>query len=292
MAAAPPLPSSSDGPGADDPGAGSPGPALPANRRPVDAATTAAANGRWWSREARAYLAEHGDFLGRDDFVWCPEGLREDDARLLGQVAGLDAVEIGCGAGQCTRWLALHGARATGVDLAEGMLAEARRLTAGRDLAPGSAAFVEADVLALPFAPASFDVACSAFGALPFVADAGAALAQVRRVLRPGGRWVFSVSHPVRWAFPDVPGPAGLTARFSYFDRTPYVETGADGRVDYVEHHHTLGDWVGAVARAGFALDRLVEPEWPRDLDRAWGGWSPLRGRYLPGTAIFCCTAR
>jgi hypothetical protein len=33
----------------------------------------------------------------------------------------------------------------------------------------------------------------------------------------------------------------------------------------------------------------LIEPEWPADLTRAWGAWSPLRGRVIPGTAIYVC---
>ena len=77
---------------------------------------------------------------------------------------------------------------------------------------------------ALPFADGSFDLACSAYGALPFVADPVQVLREVRRVLRPGGRLVFSVTHPIRWAFPDEPGPEGLSVAASYFDRTPYVE--------------------------------------------------------------------
>ncbi len=39
---------------------------------------------------------------------------------------------------------------------------------------------------------------------------------EVRRVLRPGGRFVFSATHPIRWAFPDEPGPRGWTAPASY----------------------------------------------------------------------------
>ncbi len=48
---------------------------------------------------------------------------------------------------------------------------------------------------------------------------------EVFRVLRPGGRWVFSVTHPMRWIFLDDPGEGGLVAVHSYFDRRPYVET-------------------------------------------------------------------
>jgi hypothetical protein len=40
---------------------------------------------------------------------------------------------------------------------------------------------------------------------------------------------------------------------------------------------------------AGLVLERILEPEWPEDLDKVWGQWSPLRGTLFPGTAIFCC---
>jgi hypothetical protein len=95
------------------------------------------------------------------------------------------------------------------------------------------------------------------------------------------------VTHPVRWAFPDDPGPAGLVVARSYFDRTPYVETGADGEPAYIEQHRTLGDRVREVVGAGLRLLDVVEPEWPDGHDQVWGGWSPRRGRLIPGTAIF-----
>ncbi|GHH62995.1 SAM-dependent methyltransferase [Streptosporangium violaceochromogenes] len=256
------------------------------DRRPVDAAATSRANRGWWDGAADGYQAEHGEFLRDRGFVWCPEGLDEADARLLGDVAGLDVLEIGCGAGQCGRWLADRGARVAAFDLSFRQLQHSRRI----DLGTGSSLpVVQADAESLPFAGGSFDLACSAFGALPFTADARAVLTEARRVLRPGGRLVFSVSHPVRWAFPDDPGPRGLTADRSYFDRSPYVEIDDDGRPSYVEHHRTLGDWVGHIVAAGLVLRGLTEPEWPGGHEREWGGWSPLRGRHLPGTAIFTC---
>lgn len=252
-------------------------------RRPETSATTARANRRWWDATADEYQAEHGEFLGDADFVWGPEGLREADASLLGPVAGRRVLEVGAGAAQCSRWLASQGARPVAIDLSAGQLRHAQRI--GRD----GIALLQADAEQMPFADGSFDLACSAFGALPFVADSARVLTEVSRVLRRGGRWVFSVTHPVRWCFRDDPGPAGLLAEESYFDRRPYVEHDASGAAMYVEHHRTLGDWVHQIVRAGLALTDLVEPEWPAGHQRPWGQWSPLRGRILPGTAIFVC---
>lgn len=257
----------------------------PASRQ-VSAAESVAANRLWWDADADDYHATHGGFLGDADFVWCPEGLREADEKLLGDVSGLSVLEVGCGMAACARWLRAQGADAVGLDVSAGML---RHAVAGARSSSVHVPLVQADGANLPFATGSFDIACSAFGAVPFVADSGAVMREVARVLRPHGRWVFAVTHPLRWIFPDDPGPNGLTARQSYFDRTPYVEVDGTGRATYVEHHRTLGDLVGQISSAGMALQRLIEPEWPEGMLREWGQWSPLRGKYFPGTAIFCC---
>jgi SAM-dependent methyltransferase len=253
--------------------------------RQAGPAESARANRRWWDAEAGAYQAEHGAFLGDADFVWCPEGLREADAGLLGDVRGRAVLEIGCGAAQCARWLVSAGAHVTAFDISAGQLREARRLDARSGTRVDR--LVQADAQRLPFADDAFDVVCSAFGAIPFVADSAAVMAEVARVLRPGGRFAFSVTHPTRWVFPDDPGPGGLTVAQSYFDRTPYVEVDEAGEASYVEHHRTLGDRLRELVAGGLTLVDLVEPEWPAGHQRAWGQWSPLRGRLMPGTAIF-----
>ncbi|MEV6322148.1 class I SAM-dependent methyltransferase [Nocardia sp. NPDC051787] len=246
------------------------------------------ASRRWWDADAAQYHETHAEFLGVDspggEFVWCPEGLHEGDMRFLGDVAGKVVLEIGCGSAPCARWLAGQGARPVGLDLSRGMLERGQAVMArGGPRVP----LVQADAEALPFADASFDLACSAFGAVPFVADSALVMREVARVLRAGGRWVFSVNHPMRWIFPDDPGPAGLTATIPYFDRTPYAEVDAAGVPTYVEHHRTIGDRVREIVAAGLIVEDIVEPEWPEWLDREWGQWSPLRGELFPGTAIF-----
>ena len=255
-------------------------------RRPADQDESARANRRWWDAAAPAYLAEHGTDLGDADFLWCPEGLREADARLLGDVAGRRVVEIGCGSAPCARWLVRQGADVVALDLSGGMLGRAAELNRATGIA---VPLLQADAAALPLATASTDVACSAYGGLPFVADAGAVLAEVVRVLRPGGRFVASVNHPMRWPFPDSPDPDDLQVTSSYFDRRPYVETDGSGRTVYVEHHRTVGDWVRAVVGAGLVLEDLVEPEWTPGRTQTWGQWSPERGALVPGTLVLVC---
>jgi SAM-dependent methyltransferase len=252
-------------------------------RRPAGAAESARANRGWWDAAAPAYLAEHGDDLGDVDFLWCPEGLREDDAHLLGDVTGRRVLEVGCGSAPCARWLRRAGAEVVALDLSAGMLARAAELNRATGLA---VPLLQADAGALPLADGAFDAVCSAFGGLPFVADVEGALAEVARVLRPGGRVVASVNHPFRWPLPDSPDPDDLRVVSSYFDRRPYVETDGAGRTVYVEHHRTVGDWVRAVVGAGLVLDDLLEPEWTPGRTQEWGQWSPARGALVPGTLV------
>ncbi|WP_141726091.1 class I SAM-dependent methyltransferase, partial [Actinacidiphila rubida] len=179
------------------------GPEPEATRRIAGTTESSRANRRWWDGNADEYQLEHGRFLGDDRFVWGPEGLDEAQAALLGPAAELKdkaVLEIGAGAAQCSRWLAGQGARPVALDLSRRQLQHARRID--QALADGtggahhggtgggagvSVPLVQADAGRLPFADASFDLACSAYGALPFVADSATVQREVRRVLRPGG---------------------------------------------------------------------------------------------------------
>jgi SAM-dependent methyltransferase len=260
-----------------------------AGRRGADPVETAQANRSWWDAEADDYYAEHGAFLGDDDFVWGPEGLREADVGLLGDVRGKQLLEIGAGAAQCSRYAARQGARVVATDVSGAMLRRGLDLNLRFTLESGlTLPLVQCDAVSLPFGDGSFDTVFTSYGAVPFVADSATLMAEAARVLRPGGRFVFSTTHPIRWMLPDDPGFPGLTVGSSYFDRTPYVEE-ESGVTTYVEHHRTLGDRVRELTKAGLRLVDLVEPEWPVENQQVWGGWSPLRGALVPGTAIFVC---
>lgn len=238
-------------------------------REEIEANQASPAARFWWNQAAADYRSEHHDFL-KSGLVWGPEGWSESDLGVLGNIKGLRILDLGCGQGQSTQWLGDQGADVVGLDIAEGMLtyAEGRRVCA--------------DAQQLPFADASFDLTVSAYGALPFVADIDAVFSEVRRVTTK--RFVFSVTHPLRWAFRD--DPHALTVENSYFDRRPYVERDSQGRISYSEHHRTIGDWVDVVVRNGFTIEELLELEWKADNNQTWGGWSPQRGHLIPGTML------
>ncbi|WP_203335643.1 class I SAM-dependent methyltransferase [Nocardioides limicola] len=253
-------------------------------RREVDERDSRVANRQDWDRYADEYQATHGQFLGDIGFVWGPEGYTEAEARILGPLTGRRALEVGCGASQCSRWLIGQGATAVGLDLSFRQLQHSRRIDDATGIPVPT---VQGTATSLPFQDSSFDIVFSSFGALQFVRDLAETIAEVARVLRPGGRFGFSITHPTRWMFPDDPGEDGLLASQSYWDRTPYVEVDeATGEVSYVEHHRTLGDWVDLLAGHDFRIVRLDEPQWPLGHDRVWGGWSGVRGQFTPGTAI------
>lgn len=247
---------------------------------PDDASVSA--NRTWWDAQAVDYLAEHGDFLGNDEFVWGPEGWTEAELNVLGDLAGLNILEFGGGAAQAGRWCAGQGARVVSTDVSLGMLRTGARLNA-RSASPVPLA--QCDAGRLPFVGNTFDLVVSAFGAVPFIADSAGLMRELARVTRPGGRVAFSTSHPIRWAFPDVPTEAGLTITQSYFDTTPYAEA-AGQEVLYAEHHRTVSQRVRELLDAGLILQDLREPEWKPTNEETWGGWSPLRGRLFPGTLI------
>lgn len=246
-------------------------------------------NRSWWDAEAADYQAEFYDRLGRSHFSWGPEGLEESHAHFLGSLAELRAsatpvLEVGCGAAQCTRWLRDQGVHAIGLDLSVQQLRQSRLLDeVGEPPTPVIAASADA----LPLATGSASVAFSSYGALQFVTNTRQVFEEVHRVVQPGGKWVFSVTHPIRWAFPDDGSSRGLTAFRSYFDETPYVEYDTDGHVSYLEQHRTMGSWVELIVSTGFSLVGLTEPEWSDPNRPDWGPWSAQRGRIIPGTAIF-----
>jgi ubiquinone/menaquinone biosynthesis C-methylase UbiE len=111
---------------------------------------------------------------------------------MLPDVDGLSGLDIGCGEGHNTRLLAKRGARITGIDISERFVRHAREAEVMRPLGIG---YKLASAVDLPFGEASFDSA-TAFMSLMEIPEAECVLAEVFRVLKPGGFFQFSITHP------------------------------------------------------------------------------------------------
>jgi SAM-dependent methyltransferase len=178
-------------------------------------------------------------------------------------LAGFDRVlDVGCGEGQVGRRLARNGATAVvGVDPSRAQLAEARRRA-------GGSAFARAEAAALPFADSAFDaaVACLVFEHIRAVDDA---IAEVARVLRPGGRFAFFLNHPLLqvpnsgWIDDQVLDPPEQYWRIGpYLVEDETLEQVAPG-VFLPFIHRPLSRYVNAMAGNGLVVTHMDEPAPP-----------------------------
>ena len=147
------------------------------------AAGATAANKDLWTRINAEYTDEQAlRSWAAEDISWGVFNVPEAELDVLGDVAGLDVVDLGCG----TAWLARRGARPVGVDLTAAQLDTARRCQARFGI---SFPLIEADAAQVPLPGASFDLAVSEFGASLWCAP-DRWVPEAARLLRPGGRLV------------------------------------------------------------------------------------------------------
>lgn len=203
----------------------------------------------WWESDADDFQAAEERPVG---IGWGWDGL--DDTDLLGDVDGTDVIELGCGGGECTVALANAGADVVGVDLSENHIRYAADLATeqGADIA-----LVNGDVRTLPVRSRRFDIAFNTF-VFQWVDDIAAAFGEAYRVLRPGGRFVFSTPHPM---FRTVDPETHVLER-SYFETGRWVryEDADEHGNDLVVYHHRVADIYNTLRSTGFEVERLLEP--------------------------------
>ncbi|WP_127523889.1 methyltransferase domain-containing protein [Mesorhizobium sp. Z1-4] len=157
-------------------------------------------------------MSEAEDFASLERRGWADEDTAAAYARDFARAAamavphlvsetkagpGMHVIDLCCGHGIVAGGLIDAGATATGLDFSPAMLRIARSALPLAD-------FVEGDAMATPFEDASFDAATMGFG-MPHVPDPPAAMREARRILKPGGRFAYSVWHDtVRSAFTYV----------------------------------------------------------------------------------------
>ncbi|MBX7159488.1 MAG: class I SAM-dependent methyltransferase [Acidimicrobiia bacterium] len=209
-------------------------------------------NARLWAEvNAQHTDADAASRWATPSIEWGLFDIPEADVGVIGDVSGLDVVELGCGTAYFSAWLARAGARPVGVDLSRPQLSTARRCQTLLGLA---FPLVEADAERLPLQPNSFDLAVSEYGACLWC-DPELWLAEAARVLRPGGRLVFLTNSPL--AGMCVPADGGYAGtELLRPQRALCPVTWPDGNEEFHPGH---GDWIRLLGDNGFAVDALVE---------------------------------
>jgi SAM-dependent methyltransferase len=216
---------------------------------PLDTAAVWELHAAWWQAE----------FTGGADVEYEEQILPLAGRHLAGAARVLD---VGCGEGQIARLLVREGARrVVGVDSSVAQLAQAARLG-------GGVAYVRASATALPLPAGGFDAVVTCL-VLEHVADLDGALDEIARVLRPGGRFVMFVNHPLF----QVPGSGWIDDHVldppeQYWRIGPYLpeqvsleEVGQGVRLPFF--HRPLSRYVNALADRGLWLTRMLEPAPP-----------------------------
>ena len=207
-----------------------------------------------WERHAAWW--QEGFTAGAD-----PEYVEQIVPLASEHLRGASAVlDVGCGEGQIARLAYDVGAsRVVGVDPTWAQLTEARRRG-------GSVGYCRAQAAGLPFPSSSFDavVACLVFEHIDAVDDA---VAEVGRVLKPGGHFVFFLNHPLL----QTPGSGWIDDRIldeQYWRIGAYLveDSGLeemDKGVFIPFVHRPLSRYVNAMAAAGLFIERMEEPAPP-----------------------------
>jgi len=214
-----------------------------------------------WTAEAAEYAEPARVSWAKAEPDWGIWSIPEADVRVLGDVAGLDVVELGCGTAYFSAWLARRGARPVGVDLTPAQLETARAMQAEHGL---EFPLLEADAEEVPLPDASFDLALSEYGASLWC-DPRRWIPEAARLLRPGGRLIFLTNSPmaVMCSPPDGSHTTEVLHRpqFGGLGRTTWE--GEDG----VEFHLAHGEMLDVLVGAGFSVERLVELRPPEDAE-------------------------
>jgi ubiquinone/menaquinone biosynthesis C-methylase UbiE len=218
-----------------------------------------AANIEQWTRTN----AEHTDAVAERDWSqeaisWGVFGVDEEALGApLGDVTGLDVVELGCGTAYFSAWLARRGARPVGVDPTPAQLATARRMQAQTGI---SFPLVQAPAERVPLPDASFDLVVSEYGASLW-ADPELWLSEAARLLREEGRLVFLTNSFVSYLCSPDEGTVDERLHRPQFGSWAVRWPSEPG----IEYHLPHGDWIRLLREHGFEVLDLLELQAPDD---------------------------
>jgi SAM-dependent methyltransferase len=213
-----------------------------------------------WDEWAREYAAAGERGWAQEEPDWGIWGVPESQLRVLpDDLAGKDAIELGCGTAYVSSWMARRGARVVAIDNSEAQLATARRLQREHGM---YFPLLHGNAEEVPYPDASFDFAISEYGACLW-ADPYRWVPEAARLLRPGGRLVFLVnSFLMALCTPPENGVAATDRLLRPAYGMHRIEWPTDPGVEF---HLSHGDWIRLLRRSGFEIEDLGEIYPPAD---------------------------
>jgi SAM-dependent methyltransferase len=207
-----------------------------------------------WDDAAEQYVAAGERGWASETPAWGIWSVPESDVGMLpDDLAGKDAIELGCGTAYVSAWLVRRGARVVGIDNSEAQLATARRLQQHYAL---DFPLLHGNAETVPFPDASFDFAISEYGASLW-ADPARWVPEAARLLRPNGRLVFLTnSFLLTLCMPDEDGVAATDRLLRPAFGMYRVQWPGDPGVEF---HLSHGDWTRLLRRSGFEVEDLIE---------------------------------
>jgi SAM-dependent methyltransferase len=209
-----------------------------------------------WDVFASDYVESGHRSWQRDEPVWGIWGVPESELGVLpDDLAGLDAIELGCGTAYVSAWLARRGARPVGIDNSLQQLASARRFERELGL---EFPLIHGNAEEVPLADASFDLAISECGASIWC-DPYRWVPEASRLLRPGGRLIFLVNGTLLMLCSPDEEDAPVEDRLlrDYFGM--YRFEWKDEVPPSVDFHLGYGDWIRLLRSSGFVVEDLLE---------------------------------
>jgi len=233
-----------------------------------------------WDRISNEYQAAHGEQLAVDEVVWGNWSIPERELVALGDVAGKDVLELGCGAARFSIKLTLLGARCVGVDVSPHQLEHARR---AQHEAGVEFPLVEANAEDLPLPDGSFDLVFSDHGGMTW-ADPCHTVPEVARLLRPGGSLVFNMSSPLITICTDESSDgAAPELKRDYFG----MHAVTDQPWEAIEFQLPYGEWIRLLQANGFEIEELIELRPPPEATSTYSWVSLEWARRWPAENIW-----
>lgn len=225
------------------------------NTRLAHLSTHAQKNRAMWEASSDAYEQRHDRVLsGENAMAWGVWRIPEAELRVLGEVAGKDVLEFGCGAARWSLALAELGARPVGLDVSARQLHHARRLLqeAGMNFP-----LIEASAEDVPLPDASFDIVFCDWGAMTFC-DPFRTVPEAARLLRSGGLFAFMTATPFSIVCHSMETDQVERTLINDYFGMRHLEW-----EDEVDFQLPYGEWVRLFRRVGFVVEDLIETRPP-----------------------------